>query len=433
MTHYAIAQMRAITYLSTIPQVDPDKIGIGGSSYGGFFSTLIAGADPRIKCGIAFFAGGNMALGTHIPQFTRLETMKDVEVWSKTIDPALRLKYRKVSFLWGVAANDNWFYTNSMVKTYQDSIGEKRIAIVPLWEHGFPEEVDEELFSWFDVYLKHTRKPYNDVSSLNILKKNNRIYAEWSFSGENKVKKAELVISYGKISPWRWWIHRNHLIFPATLNGNTAIAVIPVVEPDIEMLVYGNIIDENNVLVSTVPVGIKASDYGIRKAYHSKRFNLFQWKIPDDETQKNFTRMGISEYTVDHEVKRNNLSSLRVNPPSMKRHQVRLKIHHVPEHSHILKLWVRSEKKTEITFTVKGIEYPDLGSVVVGLLSGNDVQSSVPVFTESVEVKNSWKFIELKCPWNNEDIEGYELVISVKEPVKYWLNSIAFEPVWNKK
>ena len=49
LTNFAIAQMRGITLLSKRPEVDPDRIGIGGSSYGGFTATLIAGADPRIK------------------------------------------------------------------------------------------------------------------------------------------------------------------------------------------------------------------------------------------------------------------------------------------------------------------------------------------------------------------------------------------------
>ncbi|MGC9066584.1 MAG: alpha/beta hydrolase family protein, partial [Candidatus Ratteibacteria bacterium] len=209
LTHFAIAQMRAITYLCSMPEVDTEKIGVGGSSYGGFFSTLIAVADPRIKCGMSFFAGGNMALGTHLPQFTNLETLQDVDVWNRTIDPAFRLKFRKVPFLWAAASNDNWFYLPSVVKTYQDSIGEKRLAIVPLWEHGFPEEVDEQLFSWFDIYLKQTKKPYNSVSLLTVKKNKSTLQASWSFSGDNKIKKAELVVSYGKIEPWKWWIHRN--------------------------------------------------------------------------------------------------------------------------------------------------------------------------------------------------------------------------------
>jgi len=434
MTHYAIAQMRAITYLAGIPEVDPEKIGIGGSSYGGFFSTLIAGADPRVKCGMSFFAGGNMEYGTHIPQFTLLETQKDVEIWNRTIDPALRLKYRKVPFLWGIAANDNWFYLPSVVKTYQESIGDKRMVIVPMWEHGFPEEIDEQLFSWFDVYLKNSRKPYNEVSGLIIKRKDNRLFASWSFRGENKVKKCELVISYGKISPWKWWIYRNHLVFPVKISGNSASCEIPVVEPGMEMLVYGNIIDENGFAISTVPVQIRALDFGIKKANCSQRFNLFQWKNFNEETKKNFERMGMTGFVFDSDIKMDNTPGIRIEPSKLRKPgEIRFKLHHVPQHSHIFKLWIRAEKKTEINVSIRAIDLPDANSKIVKLLRGDSAERpGLPVFTKTFSVDDNWKVVEVQCPYRNEDIEGYQLAISCREPVVYWISKIIFEPVWGK-
>ncbi|MCS7180748.1 MAG: hypothetical protein NZ891_05290, partial [bacterium] len=431
LTHYAIAQMRAITYLTTIPQVNPEKIGIGGSSYGGFFATLIAGADPRIKCGMSFFAGGNLSYGTNRPEFNKMESEQDVEIWNKTIDPALRLKFRKVPFLWGIAANDHWDYLPALIKTYEDSIGEKRIAIVPMWSHAFPEEIDEQLFSWFDIYLKKSRKPYNEVSDLSILKKKDRLFAKWSFSGENKVKKAELVVSYGKVSPWKYWTCRNHIVFPAEVKENTAIGEIPVVEPYIEMLVYGNIIDENDVLISTIPVHIKAIDYGIKKANCKTKFNLFQWKIFDHKTEINFKRIGITGFIFDYHTKKNGMPSLKVDPS--KTNPVSLQLHHVPERAHKLKMWVKAEKLTEINISVKALELPNSHYPIVRILRKQTKNNMVlPVYSKTFTVDGKWKFIEIDCPYINEDIEGYVLLISSSQHVPYWINSIIFEPVWKK-
>lgn len=434
MTHFAIAQMRAITYLSKIPEVDPGKIGIGGSSYGGFFSTLIAGADPRIKCGMSFFAGGNMSIGTHLPQFVRLETIEQVDIWNKTIDPALRLRYRKVPFFWAVAANDNWFYLPSVIKTYKDSIGEKSIAIVPMWEHGFPEEIDEQLFSWFDIYLKQSRKPYNEVSQITIKKKGVKLFASWNFDGANRVKNAEIVVSYGTVSPWKHWIHRNYLSFPAKIQGNTVTAEIPVVEPNLEMLVYGNIIDENGFLISTVPVELKTTDYGIKKANSKIRVNLFQWKIFDRETEKNFGRMGMTGFVFDYETTKDGIPSVRIEPSRTgKKNQITFKLHHVPMHSHNLKVWVKAEKETEISLCVKGVELPDSQSHIVRILRQQDNEkTNLPVYLKTYTIDDKWKLIELDCPYNNEDIEGYNLVISSNNEIPFWINRIIFEPVWNK-
>ena len=45
--------MRAIDYLVTLPCVDPDKIGMTGCSYGGYFTLHTMAADVRIKAGFS--------------------------------------------------------------------------------------------------------------------------------------------------------------------------------------------------------------------------------------------------------------------------------------------------------------------------------------------------------------------------------------------
>ncbi|NDC54738.1 MAG: hypothetical protein EBZ74_10770, partial [Planctomycetia bacterium] len=47
----------AISFLAGEPDVDPDRIGIMGSSYGGGLVTWVAGHDPRVKCVVAQVSG----------------------------------------------------------------------------------------------------------------------------------------------------------------------------------------------------------------------------------------------------------------------------------------------------------------------------------------------------------------------------------------
>lgn len=79
LTGLAIDQMHGIVYLSQRPELDSDRIGVGGASYGGFFATLIDGAAPRVKAGMSFFAGGHHEMGTNLPQFTA--TTQNVPLW----------------------------------------------------------------------------------------------------------------------------------------------------------------------------------------------------------------------------------------------------------------------------------------------------------------------------------------------------------------
>src|SRR5205085_12561425 len=61
--HGAVALLKAVSYLETRPEVDRDRIGMGGSSWGGFFTTLMVGVDPRLKVGTCLYGTGNLQLG----------------------------------------------------------------------------------------------------------------------------------------------------------------------------------------------------------------------------------------------------------------------------------------------------------------------------------------------------------------------------------
>ena len=61
--HAAVAFLRGVSYLETRVEVDPGRIGIAGSSWGGFFATLMVGVDRRLKVGASFFGAGELPLG----------------------------------------------------------------------------------------------------------------------------------------------------------------------------------------------------------------------------------------------------------------------------------------------------------------------------------------------------------------------------------
>ncbi|HSV99959.1 MAG TPA: acetylxylan esterase [Sedimentisphaerales bacterium] len=52
---------QVLDYLVTRPEVDPNRIGALGLSLGGIKASLVAAADPRIRCAVLGLAGGSMA------------------------------------------------------------------------------------------------------------------------------------------------------------------------------------------------------------------------------------------------------------------------------------------------------------------------------------------------------------------------------------
>src|ERR1043166_4900606 len=61
--HGAIALLKAVSFLQSRKEVDKDRIGMAGSSWGGFYTTLMAGIDPRLNACTAMFGTGSLQLG----------------------------------------------------------------------------------------------------------------------------------------------------------------------------------------------------------------------------------------------------------------------------------------------------------------------------------------------------------------------------------
>lgn len=51
----------ALTFLGTVPEVDPDRLGIYGTSYGGATVVWVGAIDPRVKCVVSVVGIGNGA------------------------------------------------------------------------------------------------------------------------------------------------------------------------------------------------------------------------------------------------------------------------------------------------------------------------------------------------------------------------------------
>jgi len=435
LTHLAVAQMRGITYMTQRPEVDATRIGIGGSSYGGFFSSLIAGADPRVKCGMSFFTTGDHKLGTGYPQFLYLRTTDEVGIWSGTIDPAWRLKRKAVPYLWAIASDDHWHHLPAAIQAYKDSIGDKRMAIAPNWYHALPENIDNELIDWYDVYLMKTRKPYNQPSPIEVKNVNGKLVASWTWTGDNPVKKAELLVAYGRTRPWHdGWLFRYHYAIPAAIRGNGATVEVPVPEPGIEMLVYGNITDDHDVITSTVPISVNSAQLKATKITSLKLNTALMTEFSPAEMLF-FSRHGEPiEGKIDETQKHNGNESLRVEAGKT----LALKLGHIPEHSHKLTLWLRSEGPAKVKVTVTASKPAGWQFLIVDILRKEQPDNpkiayddiKAPVYSSDFNVDANWKQFTLDCPYNGMPVEGYTLSISGNAIC--WVDTISFTPQWKK-
>ena len=449
-------QMRGITYLSQRTEVNADQMAVGGASYGGVFATLLAGIDPRLKAGMSFFGSGNQLLGTNLPQFTKLKSLAEAEVWRKTVDPAVRHTTREVPFLWAVPFNDNWFYFPSVIQTYKDAISpDRRLVIMPRWRHGFPPNVDQEIFDFPDTVLTKTRTPYNNPGELKLVDEGGKPVFQFDWTGENSVKKAELIVSYGENTPWFGWQHRASFVFPAKIDGMSASAVLPVPSPDLPLLAWANITDERDVVTSTLPVELETADLAAIPADPALKLNCFYDAEFGPDAVDFYQRSSqLPNAVVDQTVKHSGTQSLRIEVPAPipakanakgkakapKPHALKLDLFHsVPGLAHKFSVWVRASDPAPITATLTPVRPPNWDSSLVAEVVARDPRLAglLPAWknkptpiTASVQAESAWKEITLDVPVPVEPVEGYVLMIGTESQAPFWVDSLWMEPVW---
>jgi len=245
--HGAVALLRAVSFLEARPQVDKNRIGMAGSSWGGFFTTLMAGIDPRLKACSSMFGCGNLHLGNawwdgggKNPMFDPIR-----DRWRTTLDPAWRLPRSKTPIAWFTGSNDHFYWLPAVMKSHDMAGGPRHLSILPNWNHALTPEIDDQVFAWLDVHLK--RAPgFLEAKPLELVKNGALWQARWKFAGPRKAARAELHLSNGAAGNWesRCW-----KTYPAKIDGDACTAAIPGGKLSYHLI--GSVIDDAGYRYST--------------------------------------------------------------------------------------------------------------------------------------------------------------------------------------
>ena len=257
--HGAVALLKAVSYLESRPEVDKNRIGMAGMSWGGFYTTLMAGLDPRIKAGSSMFGTGSLQLGNIWWDGQGWDAKRDAafrERWRTTLDPAWRLPKRRVPIAWFATTNDWFYWMPALMQTYDMAPGAKHLSLMPNWDHAFPGNFVTQTFAFLDVHLKDA-PDFNRVTPIKVFKRGQQLMAEWKFSGPRKVTSADLILSYGDNGNWtsRYW-----KTLPARIEGQICTAVLPV--SALPYYIGGTIYDADTFRYSTPLQRVYTPDFG---------------------------------------------------------------------------------------------------------------------------------------------------------------------------
>ncbi|MBI5694108.1 MAG: dipeptidyl aminopeptidase, partial [Verrucomicrobia bacterium] len=132
--HAAADTILAHSLLRSRPEVDPQKVGVCGISWGGVITSTVIGIDSRWAFAIPIYGCGHLADAGN--QYGRALGSNPLyrEVW----DPMVRLPRVQFPVLWLSWPGDQHFPLDCQAASYRAAPGPRMVALIPEMKHSHP-------------------------------------------------------------------------------------------------------------------------------------------------------------------------------------------------------------------------------------------------------------------------------------------------------
>jgi dienelactone hydrolase len=108
----------ANSLLRAMSEVDPQRVGIVGISWGGYLTCIAAGLDPRFKFAIPVYGCGYLGEDSAWVKDFKQMGPEHAKEWLHAFDPAEYLSEAKMPILWVDGTNDSNYPLGSLRKSY---------------------------------------------------------------------------------------------------------------------------------------------------------------------------------------------------------------------------------------------------------------------------------------------------------------------------
>ncbi len=240
-TYHAVAAvLRGHSLLAARPEVNPNRVGVTGISWGGYLTCIVAGLDDRLKVAVPVYGCGFLHENSVWlePRFAKM-TPELRDRWVNFFDPSKYLAGVSCPILFLNGSNDFAYPMDSYKKCYQLVVeGLRTISVKISLPHGHIwtfGEVDQ----FVDSHLKGG-PPLATLSAMRISGEN----ATAQVAAPVSVTKAELHFTLDS-GPWQKRVWRT---VPAQHADGTVTARLPAERP---VVCYLSITDARGLAVST--------------------------------------------------------------------------------------------------------------------------------------------------------------------------------------
>jgi len=132
MYHAVADTILANSLLRSLPNVNEDKVGLMGISWGGVITSTVMGIDDRFSFAIPTYGCGRLATAAN--QYGR--ALGDNEVYQQVWDPMLRMKKATMPALWFSWPEDKHFPLDCHAASYGAAPGPRMVSLIPKMRHG---------------------------------------------------------------------------------------------------------------------------------------------------------------------------------------------------------------------------------------------------------------------------------------------------------
>lgn len=125
------AIVRGHALLESFPEIDKDRIGATGISWGGYLSSIIAGVDPKLKVVVPVFGCGFFhEHGAWESLLNQKMTKKNMQKWVALYDPSSHTKNARCAMMFTNGVNDSHFPMNTMKKSALQCQGPVTMCVI---------------------------------------------------------------------------------------------------------------------------------------------------------------------------------------------------------------------------------------------------------------------------------------------------------------
>jgi dienelactone hydrolase len=239
-TFHAVADaILAHSLVRSLPEVDPERTGVTGISWGGYLTCIVAGVDHRFKLAVPVYGCGFYRSTVFRKELDKIPS-EDLDHWISWWDPSVYLGDADLPMLWVTGSNDFAYPMDALQLSYRLPKGPRSLCVrlrMP-HAHGGAGENPKEIHIFADSLLKGgTSLPTITGSG----RDGTNVWA--AFSTKGPVLRAELNFT----PDTGLWQDRKWDAVPAHLADGRVSASLP---PGAKVY-YFNLFDERDCAVST--------------------------------------------------------------------------------------------------------------------------------------------------------------------------------------